>query len=104
MGSTTVGADMRVELIFQRYSESRVIAWASKKKKKKANKEMGFHAYATPKQHVVDVVPEEVEDHHLHHRGPTLISMDIFTGLPQQSMLSTLFISKQRQMVMKSWY
>lgn len=31
-------------------------------------------------KHFVDVVRKEAEDHQLHHRGPTLISMDVFMG------------------------
>lgn len=37
---------------------------------------MDFHVYVKPKQHAADVV----HHHHLHHRGPTLVSMDAFTG------------------------
>lgn len=71
---------MCVEFIFQKYSESRAIVQPGLQKKQKQIKEIDLHVYVTLKQHVVEVVPEEAGDHHLHHRGPTLISMEAFMG------------------------
>lgn len=39
-----------------------------------------------------DVVPEEADDLHLHHRGPTLISMHAFTGWPAAAVNALHFI------------